>query len=35
MDKKWLIYGAVFFAGVILAGKVRTLPVIGPKIPTI
>jgi len=26
MDKKWMIYGAIFVAGVILAGKVRSLP---------
>jgi hypothetical protein len=29
MDKKWLIYAAIFLAGAILAPKVRTLPVVG------
>lgn len=31
---KWLIYGGIFLAGVILAGKVRTLP-LGNKLPTL
>lgn len=35
MKKQTLIYVGVFFGGVILAGKVRTLPVIGSKIPTV
>lgn len=33
-DKKWLWYGAAFLAGVILAPKVRTLPLLG-KLPTV
>jgi hypothetical protein len=33
-DKKWLMYGAVFLAGVILAPKVRTLPVLS-KLPSV
>jgi hypothetical protein len=33
MDKKWLIYGAIFFGGVMLAPKVRQLPVLS-KLPT-
>jgi hypothetical protein len=35
MNKSHLIYVAVFLAGVILAGKVRALPVVGSKIPTV
>jgi hypothetical protein len=34
MDKKWLIYGAVFLAGVVLAPKVRALPGLD-KLPTL
>lgn len=33
-DKKWLMYGAAFLAGVVLANKVRTLPVLS-KLPTV
>lgn len=33
--KKWLLYGGIFFAGVVLAPKVRSLPVVGPKIPVV
>jgi hypothetical protein len=33
MDKKWLIYGLIFLAGVYAAPKVRTLPLLG-KLPT-
>jgi hypothetical protein len=35
MEKKHLWLVAAFFAGVILADKVRAAPVIGPKIPTV
>jgi len=34
MDKKHLIYVAVFLAGVVLAPKVRTLPVLN-KLPSV
>lgn len=34
-DKKTLIYVAVFLAGVVLANRVRTLPVVGDKIPSL
>ena len=34
MDKKWLIYAAVFLAGVVLAPKVRALPG-GSKLPSV
>ena len=34
MDKKWLIYGAIFLAGVVLAPKVRTLPILN-KLPAV
>lgn len=34
MDKKWLIFGLVFLAGVIAGPKVRTLPG-GSKLPSI
>jgi hypothetical protein len=34
MDKKWLIYGGIFLAGVVLASRVRTLPVLN-KLPTL
>lgn len=33
-SKKVLTYGAIFLAGVILANKVRTLPV-GNKLPSL
>lgn len=35
MKKQWLIYGGIFLAGVVLSGKVRQLPVVGSKIPTV
>lgn len=35
MKKQHLIYAGVFLAGVILAGKVRSLPVVGSKIPVV
>jgi hypothetical protein len=28
MDKKWIAYGVAFLAGVMLANRVRTLPVL-------
>lgn len=28
MDKKWLWYGVAFLAGVVLADKVRSLPLL-------
>ena len=34
MDKKWLIYAAIFIGGVILAQRVRNLPG-GNKLPTL
>ena len=34
MKKEWLIYLAIFAAGVILAPKVRTLPLLD-KLPTV
>lgn len=34
MDKKYIIYGLVFLAGVVLADKVRTLPGLN-KLPTV
>lgn len=34
MKKEYLIYAAIFVAGVMLANKVRTLPM-GSKIPEI
>jgi hypothetical protein len=34
MNKKTLIYVAVFLAGVVLAGRVRSLPVLD-KLPTL
>lgn len=34
MNQKYLIYAAVFLAGVVLANKVRTLPVLN-KLPTV
>jgi len=35
VDKKYLVYGLIFLAGVILSGKVRSLPVVGSKIPAL
>lgn len=35
MNKTHLIYLAVFLAGVVLAGKVRSLPVVGSKLPSL
>jgi hypothetical protein len=32
VKKSWLIYGGIFLAGVVLAGKVRSLPVLD-KLP--
>lgn len=32
---KYLAYTAIFLAGVVLANKVKALPVIGPVIPQI
>lgn len=34
MDKKWVMYAAIFLAGVVLADKVRSLPVLN-KLPTV
>lgn len=34
MDKKWLMYGAIFLAGVVLSDKVRSLPGLS-KLPTV
>lgn len=34
MNKKWMIYAAIFLAGVVAAPKVRTLPGIN-KLPTL
>lgn len=34
MDKKWLVYGGIFLLGVVLAPKVRSLPVLD-KLPSI
>jgi hypothetical protein len=34
MDKKWLMYGVVFLAGVMLAGRVRQLP-LANKLPSV
>lgn len=34
MKNKWLVYGGIFLAGVILAPKVRTLPVLS-KLPSV
>ena len=34
MNKKWLVYGAIFLAGVVLAPKVRSLPGLD-KLPSI
>jgi hypothetical protein len=35
MHKQALIYVGIFLLGVVLAGKVRTLPVVGSKIPSV
>ena len=35
MNKKWLLYGGLILAGVVFADKIRGLPVVGPKIPTL
>lgn len=32
---KYLIYTAVFLAGVVLANRVKALPVVGPIIPQV
>ena len=34
MDKKWVIYGLIFLAGVVAAPKVRTLPLLN-KLPSV
>lgn len=34
MKKEWIIYGLIFFAGVVAAPKVRTLPGLS-KLPSI
>lgn len=34
MDKKWIMYAGIFLAGVVLANKVRTLPLMS-KLPTV
>jgi hypothetical protein len=34
MDKKWLMYAGIFLAGVVLAPKIRTLPLLS-KLPSI
>lgn len=34
MKNKYVVYGVVFLAGVMLAGKVRQLPVLG-KLPSL
>lgn len=34
MNKQWLIYGGIFLLGVVLAGRVRTLPVVS-KLPSV
>jgi hypothetical protein len=35
VKKEWLIWAAIFAAGVILADRVRALPVVGSKIPRV
>ena len=35
MNSKILIYAALVLAGVILADKIRALPVVGSKIPSL
>lgn len=32
---KYLVYTAFFLAGVVLANRVKTLPVVGPVIPQV
>jgi hypothetical protein len=34
VDKKWLIYGLIFLAGVVFAPKVRSLPGLS-KLPSV
>jgi hypothetical protein len=34
MNQKYIVYALLFFAGVMLADKVRTLPIVS-KLPTI
>lgn len=34
MKNKWLIYGAVFLAGVVLADRAKALPVLN-KLPSV
>lgn len=34
MDKKWLLYAGLFLAGVVLADKVRGLPLLS-KLPAV
>lgn len=34
MNKKYMVYGAVFLAGVVFAPKVRTLPLLD-KLPSL
>lgn len=34
MDKKYLVYAAIFLAGVVLAPKVRSLPLMD-KLPSV
>lgn len=34
MDKKYMVYAAIFLAGVILAGRVRGLP-LANKLPAV
>jgi hypothetical protein len=35
MDKKYLIWAGLILLGVVLAPKIRALPVVGSKIPSI
>lgn len=35
MNKQTLIYAAVFLAGVVLANRVKSLPVVGGYIPSL
>lgn len=34
MSSKWIMYSVLFLAGVVLAGKVRSLPVLS-KLPSL
>jgi hypothetical protein len=34
MKNKWVVYGAIFLAGVVLAPKVRSLPLLD-KLPSL